>query len=95
LIKIEGALSSEIYDSQVTSTQGGSPMFDFLFSLFEFNDRKNMRYGARWNPFNMDNGALGMEEPTVDTARQDYYQENSPSAERERKRQSRGYNGQK
>jgi hypothetical protein len=69
-------------------------MFDFLWSLFDFNSRKDVRYGARWNPADLDNGALGMETPTTDTARQDYFKENSPSAERARKEQMRRDNGQ-
>lgn len=94
LIKILTPLSSASYHDVITSDEGPTPMFDFLYSLLGFTQRKSWRYGARWNPADLDNGAFGMENPNPETARQDYFSENSPSAERDRKQRNQSGNEQ-
>jgi len=56
-------------------------MLDLLFNLIGFNGRfKSWRYGTRIDPTDLNNGYLGIHDPTPETAGRDYFRENSPSA---------------
>jgi hypothetical protein len=52
------------------------------FDIFQTMKRLSYRYGTRVNLTDLDNGSLGLEDPTAESASRDYFRENSPSAAR-------------
>jgi hypothetical protein len=43
---------------------------------------RNWRYGARFDPTDLNNGQFGVQNPSPESAARDYFRENSPSAKK-------------
>ncbi len=69
-------------------------MFDLIFDLIGFGRSRSFRYGTRIDPTDLDNGYLGIQNPTPETASRDYFRENSPSASAAAKRNGSQYDQQ-